>query len=190
MFYIYKITNLTNNKEYVGQTTKLPHKRLKFYFFKSQTKHSLISKSIQKYGKENHKFEIIDVARDLETLNKLEIKYIDKFETLHPKGYNLHTGGNNHKTSALSKQRMSEAKKGRIPWNKGKKELQNAWNKGIFNTSNSKLIKRIDLKTNEIKIYKSSMDAKREGFNSGHVIQCCRGKLKQHKGYKWEYENV
>ena len=39
-----------------------------------------------------------------------------------------------------------------------------------------------------IKIWKSSMDAQRKGgFNQGHIIQCCKGKRKTHKGYKWQY---
>ena len=39
-----------------------------------------------------------------------------------------------------------------------------------------------------IKSWKSSMDAQREGgFNRGHIIQCCKGRLKTHGGYKWQY---
>ena len=35
------------------------------------------------------------------------------------------------KRTAESRQKMSEAAKGRIPWNKGKKGVQVAWNKGL-----------------------------------------------------------
>ena len=30
-----------------------------------------------------------------------------------------------------AKRKISESKKGKIPWNKGKKGLQTAWNKGL-----------------------------------------------------------
>ena len=39
-----------------------------------------------------------------------------------------------------------------------------------------------------IRSYKSSHEAEREGgFHPGNIIQCCKGKRKTHKGYKWQY---
>ena len=39
-----------------------------------------------------------------------------------------------------------------------------------------------------IRSWKSSYDAERKGgFNQSAIIQCCKGKRKTHKGYKWQY---
>lgn len=52
----------------------------------------------------------------------------------------------------------------------------------------SKPVVQIDTTTNEvINVYCSSWEAKRQGFHQGNIIQCCKGKLKTHKGYKWQY---
>lgn len=45
------------------------------------------------------------------------------------KGENNSFFGKTHSEESLKK--MSAAKKGKIPWNKGKKGVQVAWNKGI-----------------------------------------------------------
>lgn len=48
---------------------------------------------------------------------------------------------------------------------------------------------QLDKDTNEpIKIWSSAMEAQRErGFDHGHIIKCCKGNRKTHKGYKWMY---
>ena len=35
--------------------------------------------------------------------------------------------------------------------------------------------------------FPSTMEAGRQGFNSGHVSDCCKGKQKTHKGFIWRY---
>ena len=52
----------------------------------------------------------------------------------------------------------------------------------------SKPVVQIDQTTNEVKIWESAKKAERQGgFNNGAINQCCRGKRKSHKGYKWMY---
>ena len=48
---------------------------------------------------------------------------------------------------------------------------------------------QLDKDTNKlIKIWSSAMEAQREGvFDHGHIIKCCKGKAKTHKGYIWMY---
>ena len=49
--YIYLLTNMVNNKVYVGQTIRTIHDRVLEHF--SQVKKYALSLAIQKYGKEN-----------------------------------------------------------------------------------------------------------------------------------------
>lgn len=39
-----------------------------------------------------------------------------------------------------------------------------------------------------VKIWNSTLNAGENGFNAGHVANCCRGEEKQHKGYIWSYK--
>lgn len=46
----------------------------------------------------------------------------------------------------------------------------------------------VRISTNEeVKEYKSISSTKQDGFHSGNVTSCCKGKLKAYKGYKWMY---
>lgn len=38
-----------------------------------------------------------------------------------------------------------------------------------------------------IKEWSSTMECGRNGFNQGHVAECCRGERKHHKGYIWSF---
>lgn len=38
-----------------------------------------------------------------------------------------------------------------------------------------------------VKIWSSTRECERNGFNQGLVSECCNGKRKSHKGYKWSY---
>ena len=39
-----------------------------------------------------------------------------------------------------------------------------------------------------IKCYNSITDCAKDGFGIGHIWECCIGRRKTHKGYKWSYE--
>jgi len=108
--FIYKVTNLINNKVYVGQTIQSIKTRWNCHCKPSRERVSAISKAIQKYGKQNFKIEEIDGANSLTELNYLETYYIYKFNTLSPDGYNLSHGGNNKTLSREYKKNRQEIK--------------------------------------------------------------------------------
>ena len=83
---IYKIENLINQKIYIGQSIHI-EKRWQEHCQKSTN--SLIAQAIQKYGKENFSFQILEEVEDVNQLNNLESKYIQKFNSLAPNGYNI-----------------------------------------------------------------------------------------------------
>lgn len=45
----------------------------------------------------------------------------------------------------------------------------------------------INLDTKEKIIFNGLRDAERHGFKHGAISNCCKGKVKKHKGYKWYY---
>jgi len=124
---IYLITNLINNKKYIGITTRTVEKRFKEHIRTSNNeKYSfLINKSIKKYGKENFKIELVKELYDT-TENELlfeESFYINKYNTLIDNGcgYNLLKYDDGHLIfSKDMRKRMSESHKGEKNYNFGK----------------------------------------------------------------------
>lgn len=94
--YIYKITNLINNKIYIGQTNN-PKRRWQEHknlgYDTNGTK--LLYRAIEKYGKDNFAFEIIEGPID--NYNEKEIYWISYYNTYvgneNSWGYNLTPGG-------------------------------------------------------------------------------------------------
>jgi group I intron endonuclease len=123
---IYKITNLINNKIYIGSTCSFKNRKSKH---KNKKNNTLISRSIFKYGWENFLFEILEYCEN-EILIERENYYFDKYKPFkNNNGYNLlrnaeSNGWIGHHHTEESKKIMSEKKKGTIPWNKGKKGVQ------------------------------------------------------------------
>lgn len=91
MIGIYKITNLLNEKAYIGQSNDIA-RRFKEHKTKSATAGSAVRPAILKYGEENFSFEVIEEC-GLEELDKREEYWIKYYETFGPKGYNLNPGG-------------------------------------------------------------------------------------------------
>lgn len=61
-----------------------------------------------------------------------------------------------------------------------KASLDNAMGTPVVGTS---------LVTGEKLFFSALNDVRNGGFQPSCVCNCCKGKLKQHKGYKWEYQN-
>lgn len=87
---IYKITNKLNGKIYIGQSID-PFSRFKQHCWNCKDYTSLISRAIQKHGKENFSFEILET--DIENYNEREKYWIKYFNCIDPNGYNLTEGG-------------------------------------------------------------------------------------------------
>lgn len=108
---IYKISNLVNEKIYIGQTTRTLKQRMAEH--KSSTD-TAIGHAINKYGLENFHTEIVEECETLDELNEREIFWIVHYDCIAPKGYNLTTGGKNGGTlSAETKTKISTGNKGK-----------------------------------------------------------------------------
>ena len=94
---IYKITNLINNKVYIGQTTKKGGFNARYYGSITKTHNAHLKRAIEKYGIEN--FEIdkeFYIAYTKDEINKKEIEFITLYKSTDPNyGYNIRSGGDN-----------------------------------------------------------------------------------------------
>ena len=113
---IYKITNLINNKIYIGKT-KMFYKDTKFGY-ENRFKNHLISafskskrndcprlyNAIRKYGKQNFNIELICNC-PLEKIDEYEIKYIKMNDSTNDKkGYNIALGGGGRSVVNISEE--------------------------------------------------------------------------------------
>lgn len=126
---IYKITNLVNGKIYIGQTTRTFNQRytgrgegverLYNMYDKDSTKvkNEHLFSSIQKYGSNNFKVEIIKECKTEDELNYYEKYYIELFDSAnYKKGYNIQLGGDNKKWSTKRRLEKMKMKKEQIEY--------------------------------------------------------------------------
>lgn len=108
--FIYKITNIVNNKIYIGKTIKLVEDRFIEHgrqALQYDSKYA-IHRAIRKYGIENFKIEKICKCKNVKGLNKMEIYFIKKFDSMNPKlGYNMTIGGEGGTQSEEVRKRIS-----------------------------------------------------------------------------------
>lgn len=102
MIGIYKIENIINHKIYIGQSIKIM-KRWNEHI--NVECNSLIHKAIKQYGYNNFTFTILELCSK-EELDRKEIDYIFKYNSVAPNGYNVELGGNN-RTSLLGENNAS-----------------------------------------------------------------------------------
>lgn len=57
-----------------------------------------------------------------------------------------------------------------------------------INGKNSKQILQYTISGEFVREWPSSSECGRNGFDNSSVIKCCRGKLKQFKGFQWKYK--
>jgi group I intron endonuclease len=118
---IYKITNLSTGKIYVGQAVShiLNHKRYRPYghegrfrchiseaFSTKKNQSHYLNNAIRKYGVDDFVVDLIECCEILNSDDR-EIYYIKKFNSLFPNGYNLKNGGSLFTHSDESKKRVS-----------------------------------------------------------------------------------
>lgn len=92
---IYKVTNLINNKIYIGKTSvPLTERKRRHLYDAERNQHRYgFHAAIRRYGSENFVWEIIDWGLSAESLVTLEKHYIKLFNCRPPHGYNLTEGG-------------------------------------------------------------------------------------------------
>lgn len=92
MIGIYKITNKTNGKIYIGQAVRINIRLSQHRSGKSKNDGSLIDKAIYEEGVDNFTYEVVEECLQSE-LNEKEKYYISFYNSIKPNGYNQTCGG-------------------------------------------------------------------------------------------------
>lgn len=194
IYTIYIITNLINNKKYVGQTKNY---RKRFREHKGTYNDCPISKAIKKYGVNNFSFEVIYQTLDVDHVDFLECYFIKHHNSFvdDGHGYNLTRGGGTNKVvSGETRRKISEAGVGRIISEETKQKMANAKIGKIF-TEEHKL--NISIATRGIKRIVRTEEHKNNLSNSNylkgkqHTIICphCNKEGGQIIMGRWHFDN-
>lgn len=163
--YLYKITNLVNDKIYIGQTIREnPNKR---WYEHCYQKGPGVDSAIKKYGKGAFSFEVIGKFPSEAELNLFERYYIKKYNSMVPKGYNILEGGKNRKMPLEVRRKLSIARKGQ--------------------KNRCSPVVGINEKTGTSWFFSNAKEAEKHGFLGSKIIACCRGKRKAHGLHFWKY---
>lgn len=121
--WIYKITNIQNNKVYIGQTIRPVEQR--FHRHMTDALNNILdthfARAIRKYGKDSFKVETIDTAQTQDELNQKEQYWIRQYNSVN-NGYNetdaiSKCGGNTYQSKtkeemSIIKNKLRETKLG------------------------------------------------------------------------------
>lgn len=214
MGYIYKITNIINNKIYIGKTSYSVEDRFKQHIkdsVKDRCEKRPLYNAMNKYGVENFTVETIGEYPE-EQLNEKEQYWIDYFHT-YEDGYNATKGGDGmclYDHSAILKriQEVGIIKQVAEEFNccidivsKIAKEngvILKQVNGGLNFLEKKKEIYQFDKNKNFIQSFNSVADAakwcyennKCASLNSGvrsHIAEVANGKRNSAYGYLWKY---
>lgn len=207
MPYIYQITNLLNNKIYIGKTLRTVEERWNEHckeYLKPRNEKRPLYAAMRKYGVKNFKIEILEEVSDA-VVNDRETYWIEILGSF-KYGYNATLGGDgkHYADYDLIFQLFQDGK--------NNLEIQNMTgydahtirvaleNRGISKQERQKRgretieqsVIMVDKDTNQdLKIFSSVSQAYKflNKQSSGHIASVANGKRKTAYGYKWRYLN-
>lgn len=206
---IYCITNIINNKRYVGKTTQTIEERFKEHCQDSQKQRCEkrpLYDAFNKYGIENFIIECLEELEDESMLSEREIYWIKELGTYGRDGYNATKGGDG--SILYDYNEIIELAKLGYTSNQIKEKIRcsvdiiykvlKVHNVKLRN-SKCKLIAQYDNAGNYIQTFFSALDAIKYLIELGicktkipeqattKITNCCKHKSTSAYGYKWEY---
>ena len=180
MFIIYKITNLINNKIYIGQTTETLAQRFKRHCGYQLNDNTYLHRAMKKYGVENFIIEQIDEANNQNDLDELELYWMDYY-----KSYDVEIGYNVRKTKG-------KCGGDTLSNNQNLPEISDKLSKSKMGCKNpqSKKVTAINVITDEEIIFDSFSDCQRTLDIPRHDIigRRCRGKISKPYREEWLFK--
>lgn len=207
--YVYKITNLINQKSYIGKTIYSIEKRWKEHcrdYKKLECRERPLYRAMNKYGLENFSIKLIEEV-DIKNLSEREIYWIEYYHTF-SNGYNATLGGDGKVlydyeliAELIKQQKTTKEICEQIGCCPDVVRLVASKNNLKINglnllLENKKAVHQFDKEGNYIQSFESYADAARwlesNGYVSGnlsgvrgHIGDVCKGKRKTAYKFKW-----
>ena len=182
---IYRITNLINNKQYIGQSCDIYQRFCQHKSDLRSNRHSNkhLQNSWNKHGENNFLFEIVVLCDTADLCNK-ENYYLSLIDS----NLRFNVGeiaevpfrGRKHTQQSKSKISLSKIGRKLTRSESHKEKLREVGRKRSFK------IVQVDLISNTVvDIYPSIASTKLIGFVPSQISMCINGRIKTHKGYAW-----
>ena len=156
-YYLYEVTNLVNEKTYIGQhiTDDLEDG----YFGSGKA----LKSAIKKYGRDKFKKEILLFARNQQALNILEMMAVTPEFCARKDNYNMKEGGNSGRPNPEIREKMRQKKLGARNHNYGKPKTEK-WKAKVSAAQKGKIVsKETRLKLSIAKLgFKHTEETKRK----------------------------
>ena len=200
---VYKITNLINENIYIGSSGDIYDRIYRYKYPKSKSISKNVKESIQTYGIENHKFDILCKFEENEIDKQLLLDFEDYYilyfvkelgddKILNSRCNKKNTwvnsnyrniGSTGKKSSDETRKKQSESLKGKFigdkSYNYGKKGEE---------SSSSKKVNQYSIDGFFIKTWGCLRDVERElGISSSNISNVSKGKRKSAGGFLWKY---
>ena len=189
MYTIYKITDTTNGKIYIGQTKNSLEKRWRVHCYRANSdvsRKTALVEAIRAHGKESFKIEPIETCSDVETADARERFWIAELNSRIPNGYNHTIGGDNH---GPTPQHFHEKVSGDNHWTTRQgvsQETRQKMSAAQYGSNSNNHRACMCIETGETFPYVKAVTRK-YGFNDAHIHSVCKGKRKRCGGYHWKY---
>ena len=206
MTYIYCITNIINNKRYVGKTTQSLEERFRQHCqdsHKERCNKRPLYNAMNKYGIENFIIEGLEKVEDESNLSEREIYWIQELQTYGRNGYNATKGGDGkilYDYNEIIELYNLGYNYSQISEKVGccediiRKVLKA--NNIKIRKGNTKKIDQFDLAGNFIQHFWGCVEAAnwlvennlaKSISSKRHITDCCNNKLTHAYGYIWKY---
>ena len=195
---VYSITS-PSGRIYVGQSVDIEKRWAGYRVYSGCNKQRRLYASLKKYGSDAHVYSILEECEE-SALNARERYWQEALDTLSRGGLNCRFVSAHDKTgspSSESRQRMSQAQRGKNNPNYGKRGTSSPLygrqrpehvreKIKAYQETRGRLVEQYDISGQLIRVAKVR-EFVEAGFNNGNISSCCSGRLKTTGGYVFRY---
>lgn len=180
---IYLITNLINEKFYIGSSIDDAKKRWRehrWYAKNGSTTH--LHRAIRLHGEKNFKIEELCSVLVEKDLEQIELDYINKYECFSPKGYNMIDPNRYELAREMNKEFMLKQ------WADPKIREERLKPKYDMAAAQAIPIVAVSIYDGSVKFYDRVHDARRDGFAVSSIYACLNNEAKTGQKNCWFYK--
>lgn len=197
---IYKVTS-PSGRVYIGQSVNIENRFKEYRTVSGCCKQRRLYASFKKYGPKQHLLEVVEQCKE-DSLLERERYWQDFYNVLSENGLNCRLTGykdkvGRHSQDSIAKMRIAQGGKNNPNYGKRGEQTSTFGRKRTkderdaikaYQQTRGRLVCQLNANTGELLLKTKVKNFVEMGFSQGNISSCCNGRLKTHKGYKFEYE--